>query len=509
LSTKLTQLERFQAALRVVPFSEVRSAGIQSVGAARESFGVTLVVTGSVQRVGEAIRLTANLVDAESLRQLRAVVLDAERGDPVALQDGLIRQVADMLDLEISSEAGVVLAAGGTGVGSAWEQYVEGRGHLQRYDDPASVDAAISAFQAALQRDPEYALAYAGLGEAYWREYELTRDDRSVELGQRACERALALNDLLAPVHVTLGLLHSGTGELEAARVDFEKALALDPLNADALQGKARVLELSGEPDQAKRTYLRALELRPDYWGFHNALAVFYWRQARYADAEQEFRRVIELAPGSMRGYSNLGGLLFLVGREDEAVAVLERSLAIRPTYVALSNLGTIQFFRGRYEEAAEAFRRALKQDDRDLDLWRNLGASLYWTPGRRGEARPAFERARELAEAALRVNPRDTAVLTVLADALAMLGEGRAARDRLGEALKLAPEDVNVQFRAAQIYTTLGERSAALKWLIKALEGGYSLRELLSVPDLAELRQDPRFKEALKARTDSDVIPE
>ena len=127
LTAKLTQLERFQDALWVVPASEVRAAGATSAAGARRDLGVNLVVTGSVQKVGETLRLTANLVDAVSRRQVRAVVLDAGPGDVVGLQDGLVRQVAEMLDLQISTEAGEALEAGQTSNGSAWELYVEGR----------------------------------------------------------------------------------------------------------------------------------------------------------------------------------------------------------------------------------------------------------------------------------------------------------------------------------------------------------------------------------------------
>jgi tetratricopeptide (TPR) repeat protein/TolB-like protein len=494
LSTKLTQLEQFQNTLWVVPSSEVRAARVDSGEAARRAFGVTLVVTGSVQRSGGTVRLTANLVDTTSLRQLRAVVLDAERDDPVALQDGLVRQVAHMLELEISPEADVVLAAGRTSVATAWELYVEGRGQLQRYQDLESVERAVTAFQRALQRDPDYALAYAGLGEAHWRRYQLTRDASSVDLARRACEKALALNDLLAPVHVTLGIINVGTGQPEQALEDFDRALDLDPADADALREKSLAYEALGRVQEAEATLLEAVRLRPDFWGTHSWLGVHYWRQGRYEEAERAFRRALRLAPENVRTRTNLGGILHVLGRDQEAVRSLQHAMAIRPTYGAAANLGAIEFDRGHYAQAARAYEKAIEIDDHDYRVWRNLALSYRWAPGESERARNAWERAARLAEGRLTVNPDDPAVLADLADCHAALDDPGRARQEVARALELAPDDVEIQQVAAAVYERLGNRIAALRWMGRALAGGYPRELIERDPSLTALVADPRF---------------
>ena len=500
LTTKLTGLERFQGSLWVVPASEVRAAGVTSVESARRAFGANLVVTGSVQRTGDSVRLTANIVDAGNLRQLRAAVLDARRDDPAALQDGLVRQVADMLQLEVSREAGDALAAGATTVASAWELYVEGRGHLQGYDDPTRVDRAIGAFQGALQRDPGYALAYAGLGEAHWRRYGLTRDPASVDLALRACERAKELNDLLAPVHAALGVVHSGTGQPAAAVADFERALALDPASSEARRGLARAYEGLGRLDDAESAYRDAVSRQPDYWGNHSHIGAFYLRQGRYEEAERALRRVTELVPENARGHSNLGAALHMMGRDDEAVVELRRSLDIRPTGQAASNLATVEFARGRHAEAARAFEAALEVDDRDYRLWRNLAASYYWAPGERERAAGAYRRAAVLAEQAREVDPRSAEVLVHLADCHAMLGRAMPARRLARDALALAPDDLEVIQVAVGVFERVGDRSSALRWLRKALAAGYPIEQVESDPGLEALRRDPGYRSVVQA---------
>jgi serine/threonine-protein kinase len=494
LTTKLTQLERFQAALLVVPASEVRAARVTSAGSARRAFGVTLVVTGSIQRSGDLVRLTANLVDAKSLRQLRAVVVDARPDDLRLLQDGLVRRVGEMLELELPPEAGKVLAAGETAMAGAWELYVRGRGYLQRYEDAASLERAMVAFQQALQRDPQYALAYAGLGEAHLRRYEISPDPESVELAEKACRRALEINELLAPVHITLGLVRTATGRAEEALADFQRALALDPSSGDAQRGLAAAQDALGRPADAEAAYEKAIAGQPAYWGNHSHLGAFYLRHGRYAEAEQAFRRVIELTPDNVRGHSNLGAVLHLMGRDDEAVRELERSLSLRPTFEAASNLATIRFFGGHYGEAAAAYEKALALEEGDYRLWRNLAAARYWAPGLRPGAAAAYRRAADLAEKARAVNPRDPGLLVRLADCYAMLERAEEARSLARRALELAPEDVELMSVAAAVYEQLGDRTLALRWIERALRGGFSLDTVDRTPDLARLRADPRF---------------
>ena len=494
LTAKLTGLERFQGSLWVVPASEVRSSAATSAQGARRALGANLVVTGSVQRTGDAVRLTANLVDAVTLRQLRAVVLDAPGGTPPRSRTASCGEWRTCCAWRSPPRPTGCWRQGGRGWRRPGSLYVEGSGYLSRYEDPDRLDRAVTAFQQALQRDPDYALAYAGLGEAYLRRYELSQDEAVVALADKACRRALALNDLLAPVHVTLGLLHNATGRHDEARRDFEQALALDPAGASAQRGRARALELGGRIAEAEEAYRRSIAMRESDWSSHSAFAVFCWRQGRYAEAEKEFWRVLELTPDNARGHSNLGALLHLRGRDDEAVRELERSLSIRPTYEAASNLATIQFFGAHYAEAAVAFEKALALDDRDYRVWRNLGAARYWAPGRRAEAAAAYRRAAALAERARDVNPRDPEVLIDLADCYAMLGRAKDARSLARRALGLAPGDVGVMDVAAGVYEQLGERTEALRWLEKALRGGFSVETVERTPDLARLREDPRY---------------
>jgi serine/threonine protein kinase/tetratricopeptide (TPR) repeat protein len=495
VASQLTRLESRTGSLWVVPMSEVRAAGVGSVSAARRAFGVTLVVTGNLRKTGDRLRLNASLVDAVSLRQIRSMApIETAARDLASFQDEVAVGIARMLDLELGAKTRDVLSVGGTRNPSAYDLYLKGRGYLARYENPENLDMAISSFQAAIQRDASFALAYAGLGEAYWRQYDLASRAESADLAQKFCRRALAINDLLAPVHVTLGLVDLGTGRASEALADFKRARALDPRNADARLGLANALTALGRVDEAEATYREAIEERPDYWGGYNDLGRFYYTQSRFKDAEEEFRRVIDLTPDSDRGYSNLGGLYHLMGRDDEALSMLRRSLSIRPTAPAASNIGTIEFYRGRYQEAARAFEDAIQKSGSDYQLWYNLAAAYYWAPGLRPKCKEAYEKTAFFGERARATNPRDAWLLAVLSDSYAHLGQPRLALQLANEALRLSPGDAEVLFRTSCVLEFMGERERALALVEKAVAAGFSADEIGRTPDLEALRKDPRY---------------
>jgi serine/threonine-protein kinase len=494
LSSKLSQLEQFQRTLRVVPSTDVLREGIVSVREARQTFGATLAITGSVQRTENQIRLTINLVDPQTLRQLKSKTIDTEAHDISVLQDGVVLEVAELLDVKLSSQAKQVLAIGGTTVPSAYEYYMQGRGYLQRYEVAQNLDTAISLFNLALGQDHRYALAEAGLGEAYWRKYEQTKDTQWAEQAKKSSAAAIGLNDKLAQVYVTLGMIHTGTGRYEEASQNLQKALALDPINSDAYRELAKTYQSMGKLKDAESTYLNAIAVRPGYWGTHNELGGFYYRLGRYAEAEKEFRTVVELTPDNARGYSNLGVIAYSQKRYEEAAKMFEKSAAIKPSDFAYSNLGTIYYTLAQYPEAARYYEKAIQMNGHDSLWWHNLAAAYQWSHNLE-KARTAFQRTAELAEEQRRVNPRDPVLLVRLADAYSNLNQGQRARQLIQQGLALASDDVSNMFNASEIYEQLGDRRLALQWIAKSIKRGYPRDLIEKSPTLAQLRLDPRYQ--------------
>jgi len=498
LSSKLSQLEQFQRKFLVVPSTDVLREGIVSVREARQTFGANLAITGSVQRAEDRVRLTINLVDPRTLLQLKSKTIDTEAHDISVLQDGVVLEVAELLDVKLSDQAKQTLAIGGTTVPSAYEYYMQGKGYLQRYEVAQNLDTAISLFNRALEQDPKYALAEAGLGEAYWRSYEQTKDTHLAEEARKSSAAAIALNDQLPQVYVTSGMVRTGTGHYEEAIQDLQKALALDPINSDASRELAKTYQQMGKLKDAETTYLNAIAMHPGYWGAHNELGGFYYRLGRYAEAEKEFRIVVELTPDNARGYSNLGVIAYSQNRYEEAARLYEKSVAIKPSADTYSNLGAVYYSLSQYDEAARYYEKAVRMNGRDSEDWHNLAGAYQW--GKEPQkARAAFQQTAALTEEQRRVNPRDPVLLIRLADAYSHLNQPQSARELLQQGLAMAPDDVSNMFQASAIYEQLGDRQLALQWIAKAIKGGLSRDLVEKEPTLAQLRQDPRFKDLLR----------
>jgi serine/threonine protein kinase/Flp pilus assembly protein TadD len=494
LTSELTELSQFHGSLWVVPASEVRREGLASPGEARRALGANLVITGSVQRDRDHVHLTANLVDANTMRQLRSREIQRPVGDEAYLQGSVVQEIAGMLQLELGARERQALAAGETGTSGAYDFYLQARGHLQRrgHDD---IDQAIQMFQHAIALDSKYALAYAGLGEAYWRKYRDTRDTQWVEPARKNCQLALQLNSQLAPVYLTLGIIEEGAGHHQQALDALEKARQLEPSNPSVFIELGSVEEATSKLGEAESSYKTAAQLRPGDWTSLNALGSFYYRRGRYQDAIPLFQKITELAPDNSQGYTNLGGTYAMAGQYESAAVSFRQSLTLRPTASAYSNLGTIYFFLGRCAEAVPMMEHASQLAPKSEQVWGNLGDAYACAPGRKADANLAYWRAVQLGHARLAVNAGDGETLSIVALYEAKLGDKVKALENIERASRLAPGSRKVQWEAALIYELAGQRDHALDALQAAIHGGQPLDEVRGEPALANLRTDPRYQ--------------
>jgi tetratricopeptide (TPR) repeat protein len=494
LSSELTRFEAAEQALWVVPFSEVRAQEVASPGAARRALGATLVVTGSVQRMGDRLRVPLNLVDARTLRQLRAETLDLPSAELATLPAVAAAALQRMLQVELgpaSRTAGAPAAApGGTTDARAYAYYVQGLGYLQQWDDEDALQKSVRLFQRSLGEDPDFALAHARLGLAYWRLFQATSDAAWVERAEAASERAVELApDASAPL-VTLAHIRAQTGPVGEAVRAAHRALALDPASDEAHLALARAQQASGNFEEAERQYREAQRRKPGYWGGYHALGSFYLTRGRDDEALEQFRQVVRLAPGGAQGYVALGNVHYRALRLDSAREMYEQSIARRPSYDALSNLGVIYYDEGRYVDAVRTFERALDLDSNQHQVWANLAWAYEESPPLRGRAPAAFREAVRLAEALRTLTPDDPRLLSDLATYYLEVGEPERAREPIMRALRRDPQNVEVAFSAALVYEALGERDAALRWARQAMtgSGGYPLSYIEETPELQGL---------------------
>jgi len=504
LTNKLRQIEQFQGTLAVVSATEVAKEKISGARGAREAFGATIVLGGSVHWSDTTALVALDLVETRNQLVLAARDVEVPKDQLSNLQTLLVQRAAEMLDLQLQPGAGRALGGDATSAGAAYEFYLQGRGYLQRYDRVENVENAVRVFDQAIAIDRTYALAHAGKAEALLRLFQFKRDPQALARAAASAQRAVDLNGELAPVHLTMGIVQAARGQHAAAISSLQQALAVEPRNGDALRELANAYEGAGRYDDAEATFRRAIELRQNSWAAYKDLGVFLNQRGRLSEAVPYFERVVALTPDSYAGYSNLGGIYLRLGRIEDAERTLRRSLELRPTGRAYSNLGSLAYMQARYSDASELYLKATELDSTDDRLWGALADSYRWTRGREAEAAVAFRRALSMTDREISVNPTDPQIRSRRAQYWSSLGDHERASTEIGQALRQAPTNGLILFRAAIVHEQAGRRSEALRNLKAALGAGFSAREVVSAPPLRALRQDPEIAEIIGGRSGS-----
>ncbi len=480
--------------LQLISARDVRADGVKTPEQAWREFGTDLVLEGSAHRVGDQIRINCALVDPRTHRQVEARTITASMTDVFGLEDQVASEMISLVAASTGIPGNSPTATRTESNPEAYASYLRARGYLQEYQKAENIELAISELKNAVALDPEYANAYADLGEAYLLGYQqANRGGEWVRQAQQNCLKALRIRKTAEGL-ICLGDVYNETGKYDAAVQEFREALQIDAGNEDGLRGAADAYVKLGNPSAAEAAYQKAISLRPKYWGVYSWLGKFYYDQARYSEAITQFKKVVELAPGNYRGYSNLGGMYVAQGKYMEALAPLNKSIEIRPNLEAFNNLGNAYFQLRRFSDAANAFQRGLYLDESDWLLWGNLGDSLFWS-GAQKKAAAAYENAIARAEKRLEVNPKDAILLAFLSDYNAMARHRDKALEDIEQAMALAPADGEVRLRAAIVYNQFGDTGRCLAALEKAVAVGYSPHVIWDTPDFDHLHNNPRFR--------------
>jgi TolB-like protein/DNA-binding SARP family transcriptional activator len=393
ITTALSRVDGLRVAARTSAF--VFKGRNESVGEVGRQLGVEHVMSGSVRRVGDRLRVTAQLIKVEDGYHRWAEIYDRDLHDLFAVQEEIAHAIVGALRVKLAGEATTIVVRPTADL-AAYDLYLKGR-HAVNQRRGESLVRAADYFEQAIARDPRFAQAYAGLADAYVLQpgYNVASPSEAWPRSRAAAERALALDSTLAEAHTTLAYgSFVFDRDWRAAEQGFRRAIALEPGYATA-----------------RHWYGDFLGGRGDLEG--------YLHEIRLAHA---------LDPLSLMIGTEVGRALWALRRNDEAVTQLQQVLRADPLFAeAHATLGRVYIQQGRLAEAIDALQKAVELRGRDALDVAEL-AYAYGVAGMRTEA----QRLRAELEARSR---REYVQPTVMAVVYTGLGEHERAFDWLERA--------------------------------------------------------------------------
>jgi TolB-like protein/cytochrome c-type biogenesis protein CcmH/NrfG len=334
-----------------------------------QELGVATVLEGSVRRAGNRVRIAAQLVNAQNDTHLWAEAYDRELTDIFAIQSDVAQQIAAALQARVSPAEQQRIGRKPTENLEAHQLYLQGRFFWNKRTEEG-IQRAITLFQQAIDRDPQYALAHAGLADAY-----LILADRSY------------------------GSIPKGE-VLAQAKAFAIKAIELDGTLAEAHTSLAMIKQRHDHDAKgAEEDFKKALELNPNYATAHHWYGLLLMEQGRFKGAVRESLRAHELDPLSPILNLNAGDTFLAVGDFDKALALYQRSLELEPNNVEVELQIAVLFYHTRqYDRAIERLQKALERGSAVQKAKAELQlARSYYQKSMYDEALGALQRAERL----------------------------------------------------------------------------------------------------------------
>jgi TolB-like protein/Tfp pilus assembly protein PilF len=372
-------------ALRVVS----RTSVMRFKGASRplpeiaRTLNVDAVLEGSVQRTGDRVRISLQLIHAPTDTHLWTRTYERALADVLTLQAEVARAVAEEVQVQVTAEEQARLASAGPVNPAAYQEYLLGQHYLWRLNEE-DLARAIDHFEQSARLDPGYAATYAGLSHAWWwRGIWGAKTHKEVESASRAAAaRALELDPRLSEAHVSSGRIKFGyERDWTGAEKDFKHALEIDPNNVDGHFFSAMLCMALGCFAESVAHMTRVEQLDPLSPTVQSFFGRVLYRARKFDEAIAHLNRAIELAPQSPAGaYHRLAEVYEQLGRYAEALALLEKAISVEDRSASVLLRARIYARMGKRKEARQILDASRGRDPQLL-------ATVYAALGEKDEA--------------------------------------------------------------------------------------------------------------------------
>ncbi len=350
---QLSQIPRLKVMARSTVF-RYKGSNIdpQKVG---HDLNVRAVLTGRVLQRGETLTISIELMDVRDGSLLWSRLYNRKLADTLAVQEDIAREVTDKLRLRLAGVEEKRLTAHVTENAEAYQLYLKGRYYWNKRT-PDGIQKAIESFQQAIEKDPSYALAYAGLADCYHVPANPLPPRERMPLAKAAALKALQLDDTLVEAHTTLArVLFVYDWDWPAAEKEFKRAIELNPRYAPAHQWYGGYLSAIGRFREADAEKKRALELEPLSLIVNFEVGLALYSSRNYDQAIDQFQKTLELDANFPPPHTFLAAAYEQKGMFEEAITAFQRAMSVTQSpakTLAMAGLGHVYAVSGRKTEA-------------------------------------------------------------------------------------------------------------------------------------------------------------
>jgi len=389
LINSLTQISDLRIVARTSAFSfKGKDVDIEEIG---RKLKVDKVLEGSVRKVGNRLRITAQLINVSDGYHLWSERYDREMEDVFVIQDEITLAIVDKLKIKLFGKERQELVKRHTDDQEAYSFYLKGR-YFWNKMNPVGYKKAIENFELAIEKDPNNAVAYAGLADSYWWSsfWGNLPPHQTFPIAREAIQKAIEIDDSLGQAHASLALIHTVYDwDWEAAEREFKRALELAPNSSYTCLYYSFYLNLQRRHDEAVIQARKVQEFDPVSGISHIHLGHRLWQARRYDEAIEEFQKWLLIEPNDWFVHHHLSQVYLEKSMIKEAIVAIDKSLELSggvPMNVA--NAAMIHYRFGNKEVADRLFDSLKKRASHEYI--QPIGFVLIYLA--RGELDKAFE---------------------------------------------------------------------------------------------------------------------
>ncbi len=485
LSAGITEAVRSQLA-------DVRDVYLVKTG---EGILAPIMLEGSVQKVGDNLRIAYQLIRRKGNVQIAGGKLDGVYEDIFILQDRVTAEIAKYLAEEFGLPNFRPAKIDLTSDVLAYDYYMRGMRWLTMPSAQEAMDEAIKFFTTALVHDRSFPFAFMGLCRAYRTKYYLSQEINYFEQAEKNCSKAVALNGESTQILTAASALYIEKGDYNNA---LKILLSLNKdqyLDVEIVRLISRVYGLIGEYEKAEEIVQELIAQQPKNWHGYQILGLLYLRSKKYDSAIEQYKNVIDITPDNSVALSNIGSSYYFKGDIKKAANFFEKAVEVMPTSWGYLNSGVMFYYLSEFDKAEINFRRGLEISPGDFLIYLNLAEVQRLKQKNKDLYLETYSKSIDLAEEKININKKDIVAHYVLVISSLYVGNVEASRQYLEDLEGIDSDDTDVLYAKLRFLIFEASYKNALGVIRQLLDQGHPLELIRIDPDLEELRKQEVYK--------------